>query len=363
MVNGLAVFWNMHGHLVEACDICKRVAYLGGAAEVDRAEVLRNAGVFARLLGNPDEAHSLLSHACELYGRVSDDSGLARAKQQLAILSLQAGNPEEALKIHQESLALFQTTGDLRAQCGTLASLGIIHKEVGELTAASECFEQGLAIALQCGDPLLQAQQYTNIGFVRIDQGDTQVAKSFLEIGRKLASENGHVMGTALCLINLGTIALEVDGAVELGERLSLEAMNLAQQAHLAKEGAIATLNLATVNAKRREFPRAILRAQQALMQFEQIWNVRLIADTLEDIAEFHSQCDRKDLGLSIQLIAAAKEARKHFSVVQADFRHPRCQATISSLRRRLSQSAFRSAWNNGSDLDLEAAIDKAMNI
>jgi predicted ATPase/class 3 adenylate cyclase len=168
-------FWWVRGLLSEGRRWLSKVLALPvEGLEALRATVLEGAAALAwgQADAEPAEAHA--ESALELFRRMDDKQGVARALNHLGLVSQERGAYERARRFFDES--------------GTLA------RELGN--------ERGYAVAV------------VNLGGLALIEGDYARAREFSELGLRLHREHDSRDGEAISLLNLGFAALE-EGAID----------------------------------------------------------------------------------------------------------------------------------------------------
>ncbi len=271
------------------------------------AERGRAARLAAKRLQGGDGA--LSGKHLHLGRELGDTIDVARALNNLALITRDQGDYESARAMHEESIAIFRQSDERLVTAICLANLGVVSQYQGDFDAARATFEEGLAVQRELGDRSAISVTLNSLGAVALDQEDRVFARQCheegLEIARELADRYGcasHLYGLGRATDDPALIKESLTTMYELGEK-TLVTDHFAALASLARKGgrhevavrlfaARATLRGATgsplpgYELKRMERELDDLREALGEADFNQIWAVGC-AMSMEDAIEY----------------------------------------------------------------------------
>jgi predicted ATPase len=169
-------------------------------------------------------AKALLAHRDRADRRVQ-----ARSLWVAGVMTARAGEYEEAREYFEESLALFREVGDTRGVSWALLWLGNVAAAFGDLERAVALQEAGREVARQDGERWVAAIASHNLGLQARRRGDYTQAQDLHEEALAVYREAGHGSYVGRALYALASLALE-QGQLERGRTLLLEAFQTAEQ-------------------------------------------------------------------------------------------------------------------------------------
>ena len=309
--------------LEESLDICRE---LGSACRMEYAYTLVWLGFLLGSRGDRKTGLEYLQEARDIFQDVGDQWGQAWALNLMSGLVLDAGDRETACKLCEEGAALFRETGD----------------------------RWGLAILLQ------------GLGDVSLLQGDYSAASKYLQESLEILRDFGSVGWAAHTLNDLGEVARclnEYDRAQEF----YLESLSIYQQygfgsAYLAQ----VAKNLAYVALYQGDKIQAVSRFKEALKLSQELESKYLSILCLAGFAAVAADRGKAEVAICLYgtvafQIEGLQAARKLVlpMIDPADrLEFERYQATC---RARLDEDATALAWEEGRKMDLDQAIELAL--
>jgi non-specific serine/threonine protein kinase len=321
LCGALQRFWWTHGHLTEGRQWCTRVLCKAGAEKRtrERAYVLNAAGVLAYHQGDYPAARALHEESLVIRRELGDRPGIAASLGNLGNVAFNQGDYPAATALQEQSLAIRRELGDRYGTATTLNNLGAVAINQGDYPASRAVLEESLAIGRELGNPHSIALSLSNLGHVALDQGDHPAARALLEEGLAIRRDLGDRFGIATSLSNLGLVALNQSdypaARALLGESLAIR-RELGDQL-----GIPASL----------EGLAAVVASQRDSLTAARIWGA--------------TERSRAEIGAPLPLSERAGYDR----YVAA--------ARIASG----DDAAFDNAWQEGSGLTLDQAIDLAL--
>jgi predicted ATPase/class 3 adenylate cyclase len=229
-------FWWVRGLLTEGRRWLSAVLALPAVEglEAVRATVLEGAAALAwgQADAEPAEAHA--EGALELFRRIDDKRGIARALNHLGLVSQERGAYERARGFFEESGTLARELGNQRGYAVAVVNLGGLALIEADYARARELSELGLRLHREHDSRDGEAISLLNLGFAALEEGATNEARKRLEESCERFQELGFTEYLAFCLEGLAGVAA-VSGA-------PVEAARLLGRAEALREAADASL-------------------------------------------------------------------------------------------------------------------------
>jgi tetratricopeptide (TPR) repeat protein len=156
---------------------------------------------------------------------------------------LQADYQEAAAKI-RAGLDLCRHAGDKNGECVALNNLALVTQALGDLAEARRLFEASLDLARELGDSRKQAARLSNLGLLAANEQRFAEARSCLEQAHRIYQRSEDQQGASASLCNLGDLALRMEDWAEAGV-VSGAALRLFRQLQDKRGIAYALTNLA----------------------------------------------------------------------------------------------------------------------
>ncbi|MFN8539583.1 MAG: tetratricopeptide repeat protein [Thermomicrobiales bacterium] len=228
------------------------------------------------------------------------------------------GDYPAAEAMYEECLAIRRARDDRRGIVGALNNLGIIANEQGNYARALRHNEAALPLARNIDDPYPIAMSLVSLGESTRALGDPARAAELFTESRAHFAQLGHTWGIALALSGLG------DTARDQGDT--------AQAAAAYRESLALTA---------------------------QLGERRIAADALEGLAHLASAANHPTR--AAQLLAAADTLRQQAGTPRPPSHQSDHARTLAATRLALPPDLFATAWDEGSSLSLEEALDLAL--
>lgn len=254
-------YWEARGHLEEGRSWLEGLARSGGLPASLRADGLNAAAILAHQGSDLARARRLYHESLTIRQRAGDLVGVTAARNGLAHLRVSEGAYTDAQRLFQQNLVVAEGLDDERLVAGTLMNLGVV--------------EQLLWAASADRQP-----------------SGRDHARMLLRQAHARYQALGNVRGMALCLENLGSLAL-LDGQAEQG-RSALHASLAARQTMGDKLGLSECLRFLGQSALgQHEYGSSRRYLQECAELWRQIGNPRRTAEVLGSLAELaHAQGD-----------------------------------------------------------------------
>jgi predicted ATPase/class 3 adenylate cyclase len=313
----------------------------------DRARALSVAGLLASEVGDFDQGRVHLDQALEMYRGLGVRRGIVWSLLNLAQVATQQGSLEEAAALLVEAVELAREAGHAPSLGWALEMSAVLELNRGRLERGAELAREALELFRRAGESTGIGAALGTLGFTRQRQGDYAGSVVFFEEAAKtsygpfelglgdaalaqgdLASAGGHyeqllersrdlgmVFGQFIALIGLGEVAL-ADGSPEHAAFRFAGAMALQRGGGPVASGRILA-----------GMARLAMAAGEAVEAAQLLGAASAVADSV---------------GLATPLV----------------YRDPDEQCA-DSLRRRLGDRAYETAWQAGRAWPTEEALER----
>jgi len=322
------------------------------------AQVNIETGIVLWRKGEYEQARELLEKGLELSQKGNDKFSTSLALNNLGIVAMNQGNFSKSWAFHEESLALAHDVGNAVGVSDSFNNLGIIASLQGHFPEARTMFEDSLALKREMGDKAGIASSLNNLGGIAQDQGDYATARVRYEESLALKREMGDKWGISILLVNLGNVAYaqadyaSARASFEEGLALCEEMDEKTLMAHV-----LLGLGLVGLAENKPEARDHILDS------------LRLRQETGEQVPQTSSLIGVASLAFreanpirAAQFLGAVESALTALNApMDADILHFYDQLQ-TNIRSVLGKAVFRSAWEEGTRLSLEEAVEIALD-
>ncbi len=291
-------------------------------ANPDTAEQgLRLAGALCRYWEVRSYLTEGYAHYQTLLATAGDTSAPAvRAKAELGAgrLSWCQSRNADALRHYRAAQALYQSLGDVTSTAYIEVLLGFAERDEGNAETARAHFQRALSMAKEVRLERVVASALNGIGSLAADQGDFAIARESKERSLVTYRSLGDQYILALITGSLGRVCFlagDHDGA--------------------------------------RKFLREFLMLARDLGNK---WTIPYAIEGLADICATEKQ-GRK----AVQLYGAAKAQRDALNLAFSVTELAAHEKALAGMRELISADAFDEEWNNGQAMNLQAAIELAV--
>lgn len=188
--------------------------------EALRATVLEGAAALAWGQADAEQAQAHAEDALDLFRRIDDRRGVARALNHLGLVSQERGSYERARGFFEESGTLARELGNERGYAVAIVNLGGLALIEGAYARARELSELGLSLHREQESRDGEAISLLNIGFAALEEGAAGEAKKLLEESRERLEELGFTEYLAFCLEGLASLAATSGAPIEAARLL-----------------------------------------------------------------------------------------------------------------------------------------------
>jgi predicted ATPase/DNA-binding NarL/FixJ family response regulator len=355
----LGRFWLLRGHIAEGrTRLEAAIAAAGaGAPPAARADALDALGRLTRAQGEYAKTLACCAEALAIRRSLDDVAGMA-ATLHVTVLTLYAqGDFGSARATAEESVRLARASGDRDTLATTLNGLGVILERQGELESADQIFNEALATYSQLGIVSGVAGVLGSLGLVAHERGDAATATRYHEQSVALAREIGDRWSLGIALNNLGE-ALRDLGEGTAARAAIEESLAIGRDRGDRRGVAFALDNLGGLARARGDVPEAARMYAEALQIRRSLGEKLEISRTLDNMAAL--AVATHESAPAVRLAAAASTLRQSTGAGKSPAEAPARDA-LEQARRKLGETAYQSAWEAGSAMTVEQAVEYAL--
>jgi predicted ATPase/DNA-binding winged helix-turn-helix (wHTH) protein len=316
---GLFRFWDMREHLSEGRTRMETILRLAGSGHAkERGRILHFLGALTTAQGDFPAAEHFLEQSLCLYEELGDQWGIAASLNALAIAQRDRGDYVSAEKNSEHSLACWRLLPDRSAIARCLHNLANLVKVRGDYSRARFALREATQIFEELGDRSGAAWSINQQGDISREQGDLVGARDLYQQALSSFREAGDLWGCARSLTDLG-------------------AVDCVQGRH----------------------PSAQTSYREAMEIFMKLGHRRGIARAMEGhacLAVAQDQAAR-----ALKLAAAAAHLRELIRVPLPQAEKTKLDQMLLPAWQALSGPASKTAWAEGSAMDLEKAVQYAV--
>jgi tetratricopeptide (TPR) repeat protein len=328
------------------------------------------AGVLASLQGDYKHAQEFGQQSLELSRRSGVPWGVGRALGILAKVAMEQGDYKAARSLHEESLAIHQEVGNVVGVSWSLYHLGTVAQHSCDAASSRDYFERSLVAFRQIGDKEGTAWSLYNLGTATYRREDAAPSRRLLEESLAIFREIANKSGVAWTLSFLGKMAGQgrdfararvfLDESLELARLLSdrtcicatlwnLGDVALAEGNHDAARGyyreVLAMLQAVSGTARLRNLLKSFARLAAA-------------AGKMESAARLLGRFDALNRNMADE-ISGSNDASENCAPAEDTW-----QGREAVLARGvLGEVAFATAWEQGSGMTLQEALEEALQV
>ncbi len=353
-------FWYVRGDYSEGRRYLWNALEREGAQERTpaRALALNGAGALAYDQADYMAARALFEEGLSIGRQLEDRRGVAGSLRNLGNVALAFSENATAQALYEESLALSRKLEDRHSIAVTLSNLGIVARHEGDYAASRTLFEESLGISKNLGDQLGMARAFLNLGNVARQQGDVAVSQNFYEESLGIYRELGDRQGIARCLGSLGSVA-HGEGKYELARVLQEESLRLFRELDDRQAIALALGNLGAVAYEQTDYASARSLYKESLSLLQKLGDKAGAVESLEGLAAVLSA--QTETQKAAMLWGGAEMQRKMLGMPLPLNQREQYDKQVAQARAVLGEEAFTAAWEAGSVLPLEHAVDYAL--
>ncbi len=194
--------------------------------------------------------------------------------------------------------------GDLRAQL--LYAAALMAHYTGDVIRLATLSEELVSYYEYRDDPDALAKSLNGLANARVRLGDAASGRRLYRRALEAYRQAKNRRGTALVLLNLGSLAADAEGDTGTASTLMLEALGIFRELGASAQTAATLAELATCAAADGEFVRALEYANEALIIYERLGNQAAAGGQLLTIAQ--ARIERGELEAAREALAGAHQ-------------------------------------------------------
>lgn len=167
---------------------------------------LNALGVAYYQLGNFDTALIYFNKEYKIAVKLVDSIGIARALDNISVISLHFGKMDEALNKRKTALGIYQRLGKNKLVANGYLWIGNIYKHQGKFTNAIDYYFKALDIYTKVDDTNGKGYAYINLSSIYRYQNDFRNAKKYVLDAKKAFFETKYSNGVGMALYRLSLI-------------------------------------------------------------------------------------------------------------------------------------------------------------
>jgi len=286
------------------------------------------------------------------------DTLQVKALNAAASFTLYMGELEPATQHARACLSASQRAGDSEGMILSLHHLGSIAMRKDGLGTPDQYLQAGLDQARQIEDPWLISLLVGDLGLLARVQENWQLSREFYQQQLEVSRASGDRFKSCFAQICLADIALHLDDPTQAAEYIRL-GLDLARELgdERAQAGCISNDALLAFRAGQYD------RAGQLLREVLNInWEIRDRENTIEtlwQIAQLLTEQGQTEK--AARLLAAGLAVRSNLKFDMQYYKDVDFELLRKRLRTALGETAFTEAWVAGELMDLEQAVQLAI--
>ncbi len=357
----LGHFWLMHSHLSEGRRWLALALAAGGenAPLEIQANVLNHYGNILAAMGDLALARQQYEQSLEIYRQQDKLPQVGVLISNIGNMALALGDVPRARELFEQSLEIRRTLGDTKGVAGALNNLGNILQILEEYEISRAFYEEALEIYQKLGSPQGILFSLTNMGILAHVLGDIEQAGTLYQQSLELARELANRRAEATLLNHLGRWQHDRKSLDEAWH-LHKESFALFQAIGDRNGAAQAQTNLGRVARSMGRTVEAYELFRNALAIMVETGD-RIDMPTLL-IAIGELLAGPRGHEVAVQLSGAAATLKKATGATTENDTEEQ-SLVRERLQPSLDEETFQWAWERGSQMNTEEAVELAMNI
>ena len=358
----LAWFWYMRGQASEGRGWLEWVQAERRGSTAVRARALHRAAMVADWLDEYELGQALSSESLALSRELGQAPGMAWALFWLGSNARARSDYATARTLFEEALVLFRQLGDQHGKAFALTGLARVIIYQGDFPRVRELAEESLSLAKLLGDKVVMLDALVRLArCFYLSQTDPARAFALAEEMLALSRGAGFTQYVAYALGLLGLLDLQ-RGEETLAESHLEEALRL--QTELCHQYGIAwaMYDLSGLHLAQRNYPKARTAYEEGFQRAMAIGDQMLVASCLEGVAATVVAQAGEEGAVPLALWAtrlwgAAARLREAIGAPVPPVQRAMYEHSLAQARARVSEQAFRSAWDKGRSMTPEEAV------
>ena len=308
-----------------------------------QSRLLYNFEQFNEAQDASEESRALFRAVGDQYGEIDSLflQGLLSSPAKIAELAIQA-------------LALAKSLGDIRRQAMSWDLLGWDHRD---FKRAFTCWEEAVALYRQAGHWGGLARCLSALGFFLLMDGQLDAAQKYLDES-KLLYQQLNLKSTDHLLASLGQIAL-VQGDYELARTYFQQAAEITKELGIRTHYLWATVRLGYAELLAGNMTEARQIFVEAVQNFQKDGNQTGVVFSLEGMSSLYVTVDKYNV--AARLIGSADTTREEAGDTRPKLEQANVNKMIAACIAKMGEAAYIDAYEGGSKLTLDEAVDLAL--
>ena len=236
-------------------------------------------------------------------------NSLAKAYNNMGVISMHLGDKTTALEYYMSSLKIREEIGDELGIATCLNNIGFfVQHHEGDFKKALDYYLRGLSIREDAGDKIGIANSLNNIGAVYFTQGNVHSSLGYYYRSLKIEQEIGNKPGISTCLNNIGTI-YDSQGDIHNALEIYLKSLKIKEEIGDKKGIAACLSNIGRIYNHQDNLQQALACYSRSLKILEEIGNQYGIATSLNHIAITYK--DHGDMATALNYNAKSLKIRE----------------------------------------------------
>jgi predicted ATPase/DNA-binding CsgD family transcriptional regulator len=322
-------------------------------------ECLTILGLVARSQQAYEQASKYLEASLLIHKEVGDQIGEASILYFLGNLARLQYDFEKARPFIEKSRVISSQIGDRYWLNKEIGDLGLIDWLEGNYEQAARNSGELLALGRLYGEIAYTHTGLWLLGGLALSQGDYQRADELLAENLALARKKGGKVQISERLCDFGALAL-AQGDLEQAASRYIEALALARETHQPIPEVMALYRLGKIEHARGELASARAHYREAIEKFPGIywhgWNTAYALEAFAFLAVDEQQDEH-----AACLLGATHTWHTKTQLTRSPRERQEREDCIATLRTRVSEEAFATAWAEGQALSQEQAVAYAL--
>jgi tetratricopeptide (TPR) repeat protein len=276
----------------------------------------------------------------------------------LGVMATSQGDYESADAFHRQSLAFYRELDDQWGIAASWNALAVSTRDRGNFEEAESYFEMSLAYWRKLPDPISTARCLHNLANAAKMRSDFRRAIAAQAEATSIFREFGDISGAAWSISQSGDLELEQD-RIEAAHNLYREALEVFRKTEDRWGCARSLADLGHIHCIRGEFAVAREAYREATELFVELGHRRGIARALEGLACVAAANGNAIRALTLE--AAADRFRNQIGVPLPAADRAGLTQGLCSARETLQSTEGKLAWQRGSEMPIESAIQFAL--
>lgn len=257
-----------------------------------------------------------------------------------------------------ELLAQPDVQSPTAARSEALNGVGILAYKQGDYETARLFYEESLEIVRALGERGLEAGRLNNLANIAKDQHNYERARDLYEQALKINRAAGKQDWEAANLNNLGRLAQEQKD-YNLARSLFTQSLAIRRQLDEPRSIAISLQSSATLALEQERLEEAEALLTECLTSSRELGDKRLIAYAVEGMARLTLK--QRHASVSARLHAAAEALLENLGAPMPEANRQEWEQDLAKLRLALGEEGFLLAWEAGTMMDWEQAVQYAL--